>query len=412
MKKYLKTAFLLLLLSTSLSAGSFNLDGAKSLISSGGLDGIIKSNGIKDLINSGKQGATNTFIGMLNSNLDGAGNLMDVCYVYKPKPIKNFDFSFNICNSLPNINNFCDLAPSLSKYGYEKKSSSNTDALDIKSYCNDIFGTGIEKSISITEMIKNVDYSKEIYSDLKEETIKKPSEISDKIFSENSPLNYKNAWEQKDKNKETAGIYNAIIKNDYESIRAYKMVLKRADKDTITKDSNFKNINVPYNTVADYDKSVTKLRDNRKKLLESLSIVELSKKAETAFNTINAGTEDRQERATQKEAQLVKFYDEYVEMLEKWANMETNIQLMTNYKEEIVYPTKELVNRYKQRDRAKVVYRIEEQKTKKVQVLNNIDRGVQELKDKVHISLQNEMLRSMEFDRQTALQEIEALLGS
>jgi len=411
MNKYIKTV-LLLTITTSLNAGSFDLGSVSNLVSGGGLDSIIKSDGVKSLLNSGKQGATNIFIGMLNDNLGGAGNLMDICYVYSPKPIKNFDFSFNICNALPNINNFCDLSPDLSKYGYEKKTSSSTDAFNIRSYCNDIFGAEIDKSISITEIITNVDYSKEIYNDLKKDELQKPSEISDKIFSKDSPLNYKNALEQKDDNKEKLALYHTIIKNDYESMRAYKMVLKRANENEINKESTFKNINVPYNTVADYEKSVTKLRNNRKKLLESLSIVELSKKAETAFSTINAGTEDRQERATQKEAQLVKFYDEYVDMLEKWANMETNIQLMTNYKEEIVYPTKELVSRYKERDRAKVVYRIEEQKTKKVQVLNNIDREVQDLRDKAYISLQNEVLRSMEFDKQTALQEIEALLGS
>ncbi len=74
-------------------------------------------------------------------------------------------------------------------------------------------------------------------------------------------------------------------------------------------------------------------------MIENLSLVELTQKAEQAFTKINGDTSDTKESNAQKQAQLATFLDEYKEIVDKWANIEMNVQLMINYKEEIVQKT-------------------------------------------------------------------------
>lgn len=369
---------------------------------------------IDDAVSTYKNEATQFLFNYLGGFMarGAGGEVLGRCYVYDPRPIKEFEWNINTCDALPDGGNLCDSVPDLSKFGYFKKRNTGVMSANLARYCNDFFGDEKEETRSVEEQIKNTDFSEVVNRNAKStegETHDNEVEDSDKLFGEESPLNIKNVIENKSKN---SAVYNAIANNDYESMTAYKMALKRAKEGTIRGDTDLRQINVPYTTIEEYEQSISELRGNRKTLLEETSLLKLTLTAEKAFSKINNDTQDRAERNTQKDAQLQEFLSKYEAMVDKWAQTERDIQLLTNYKESVVYPTKDFVASVQNiSHRPKYVYRIEKQKAEKVKLLNAIDKQARDLKDKAYVALHNELIRSLEFDRKTALANIEKMLG-
>lgn len=389
-------------LTSTLSSSNYqsliNIDSALFSDAQSGIDSV-KSSTLSNVYKSlaGQLGGSVNLIG---------GDILGMCYVYKPAPATSIDSSLNICDLLGSATTDpCQLAPELSDFGYYKKSNTSTQFTELKDYCNSIFGknssstTTQERTTTLTEINTN-DY---IVTETQNTTdIAEATKNTTKI--ESSPLDIKKATGN---NIITDVIYN----NKPESFDLLKKIYKNNPNALNNIDTT--QINVEYKTNEEFEESIDELKSTYYNLYTQLNKDEIYKLALQQFERVNANTSDATERATQKESLKASMIEDYKKILAKWEKLEYEKRyLMLDKKDFIAYPTQDIVKRYDAVNRLYVVSLIEKQKTKIAELRADIKKESLNMLNEVEIYIDNARTRTQEFDRAKALQEIEALIGS
>lgn len=366
----------------------------------GNLQDLLKNN-THDIMENGKLNAMESLSDyILNKSGAGVniigGDMLQVCYNYKPKPIRNFDFSFNICKMIGSDNlDPCSLAPNLESLGYYKK----TRKVDLSDFCTSIFGEKPQFQISVNDNIKKVNTTK--YGSSQEDKDGKKIESPNKDISKTS-LGLKNA-----EDNNNAIVKKAITNNDYRTFEILKEVVETSSEDQ-TKNVDFSQINVEYETYEDYSKSLESQADIYSSFNERLNIDRYKQSVLSQLRLVKE--DDKASISTQKEAIIQKALEDYREILRKYEEIEIKrsrvLDINIDDSDRIVYPTQEVVSRYNKEARARVVYRIEKQKKAEATVIANVRKKVLRLESLCELELKKTLIHSEEFDEEEERKKI------
>lgn len=417
-----KSLFIIFVLSSGLLYGFELPSSATSSISSFGssANNLSNVNMGSLLTESNYQSVVNKYQGnMLNNiyksfagstgggiNAIGGSNLLGLCYVYKGTG--SSDFSLNVCDLVGKLSNPCSFAPSLTSFGYSKKSTSSSEYSSLKNYCQALFGTSTKKKMTL----KTIDTNSYISS--RATNASTTSSNGGNVLSgsgasgaiHTSAISFNNA---KTTTNSGGFAYKAIMENDYENYEVLKQI--NANNPSAYGVDGY-DINVDYEKYDDYEASIDELADIYFNMEKALDPYEIYTIASQQFLRINANSSDYSSRSTNKENAKAKILTDFDTMIEKWKVTEYDKRFsMIDKTGWIVYPTKELIARFNEKDRLRLIAKVEKQK----RVISSLKAQIQyealQKRNEIDIQVSNALVRSREFDRTTATSELKTLLS-
>lgn len=385
-------------IANGLVSDSFNVDNLFNQID------VAKSSAIDSLVSN--------LLGTAGGGLNiVAGDLLQYCYDYNPSKPTSIDISINVC-SMFNGNTFdpCSLAPDLSSLGYTKKSNSSLsiDLAKLKKYCKDIFGEETIKAkinIGLDDKLKSFDLNYQLKTGafIDGNSTNMNSEITVRVITYDD---IKNSRAKK------GALWEAVRKNDYETYQLYERAVEGSNSGDAAKiEQAF--VNTKYKTIEDYKEDLQELKDTYVVTREQIDLNKLAREARMQFEYVDSQTTDLTEAAHQKNAVMENILKEYEEMLQKYAGIEKARRILLEHRDYVVYPTQDIINAYgsQKNARARAVFLIEKQKTHKASILADVDSEIFKLKEIARVVVQNEMTKSMKFDRKAAYDSILVLIG-
>jgi hypothetical protein len=323
----------------------------------------------------------------ISDQLGVLGELGSMCYVYDPPSLGALHISANICSLMGNVNitSPCKSAPPLP--GFKKVDRFGN--LDLKRYCENIFGTEI--IFNIDKIVPEIDLNKNIFA------------VSAK-GSYSIPTNY-NLSEV----RENLTMFEAVKNNNFEATYVYNALLNSSKKKP--KDLDVSQLNVAYTTKEDYSKSVNVQVENFSTMHDQLDLNKFKKNCLIQFRKINTLYSDFADRKKQKAALKGELLEEYRKITEKYAIFKRNQRTLLEHRDPVVNPTKEFIDAYEPKHRASIIYTVEKQKTHRAKIYAEVEQEVAEMNRKVILIVDKTLYATHEFDRDKALKEIKKLIG-
>jgi Txe/YoeB family toxin of Txe-Axe toxin-antitoxin module len=344
-----------------------------------------------DLIKDTQSTAIKSVTSYILSKTGNAINadFMKYCYDYKPVPVNDFSFSFDICDMIGKVNTDpCDLAPNLESMGYYKK---KTDYSNIKKYCEARTDDKPQFSYSTKENIKDIKLGNIIKVNQNKEEVE-----NDKI--EDTSIGLNNA-------KNNKVVEKAIYENDYKTYKVLKDVVKYSKKEEEGENPDFTTINVEYEKYSDYEKSVDDLASTYATFEEQLNIDKIK-------TDVLSKIEDL-ENESDKVSIVQKALADFKETAKKYEAVEIDrvLSLELNDENRIVYPTKDMVNKYPADKKAKIVYQIEKQKREEAFLIAKVKKRMNDLVMQCEVELYKVLKYTEPFDYDAELQKIKDKVG-
>ena len=326
---------------------------------------------------------------------EGAGSAMDMCYVYNPStlPVYGSKIDLNICGIMDSMPNLCDSAPDLSSFGYRKKNPK----WDLKNACKNLVGT--KQSVNIADYIPQINTNIELFN---MNTNNTSSEIGGKIrysFSETNNKHY----------------LQALNDGDYETLTVFNNILNTSES-TNPDDIDISKINVSYETIDDYTKSVEDRVDAFRTLEDQLNISRVKKIAYDTFIGINKKhplTEDfasQTNRENEKLGAKSKMLEDYEKLVDKYVKMNIKDRMLLEYKPGVLDPTKATVERWQEEERARVIYVIEKQKAIQSKIIREEKRRGDVLIKRAEREITRVMYATEELNEKATMKNIQALI--
>jgi len=326
---------------------------------------------------------------------EGAGSVMDTCYVYSPSssPVYGSKININVCSVMNSLPNLCDSAPDLGSYGYRKKNPK----WDLKNACKNIMGN--KQTIKISDYIPNANMNIELFN---MDTSNKSSVIGGKIRYAFSETNNKH--------------YIAALKDgDYETLTIYNNILNTSNA-TSPDDIDISKINVAYSTIDEYSKSVEERVDAFRTLEDQLNISRVKKLAYDTFIGINKKhplTENfssQTSRENEKISAKSKILEDYEKLVDKFVKMNIKDRMLLEYRPGVLNPTKETVDNRPEEERARVVYVIEKQKAIQANIIRQERRKGDTLTKRAKREITRVMYATEELNEKATMKNIQALV--
>lgn len=346
-----------------------------------------------DFFDALQQETGNSLSGVIG---EGAGSAMDMCYVYNPStlPVYGSKINLNICGIMDKMPNLCNSVPDLSAFGYRKKNPK----WDLKTACKNLVGT--KQSVSIADYITNANTNIELFN---MDTNNTSAAIGGKIrysFSETSNKHY----------------LKALQDGDYETLTVFNNILNTSDETDPDK-IDISKINVSYNTIDDYTKSVEERVDAFRTLEDQLNISRVKRLAYKTFIGINQKhplTEDfasQTNRENEKLGAKSKMIEDYGELVDKYVKMNIKDRMLLEYRPGVLDPTKATVNNFQQEERARIVFVIEKQKAIQAKILRAEQRKGDVLKKRAEREITRAMYATEELNEAATMKNIQELIN-
>jgi len=293
-------------------------------------------------------------------------------------------------DSMPNL---CDSAPDLSSFGYRKKNPK----WDLKNACKNLVGT--KQSVNIADYIPQINTNIELFN---MDTNNTSSEIGGKIrysFSETNNKHY----------------LQALNDGDYETLTVFNNILNTSES-TNPDDIDISKINVSYETIDDYTKSVEDRVDAFRTLEDQLNISRVKKIAYDTFIGINKKhplTEDfasQTNRENEKLGAKSKMLEDYEKLVDKYVKMNIKDRMLLEYKPGVLDPTKATVERWQEEERARVIYVIEKQKAIQSKIIREEKRRGDVLIKRAEREITRVMYATEELNEKATMKNIQALI--
>ncbi|MCK9476217.1 MAG: hypothetical protein M0R46_09870 [Candidatus Muirbacterium halophilum] len=318
---------------------------------------------------------------------------LDFCYVQTPTSNTGSltEVSLNACQALGkmDIPDPCSKLPDLSAFGFSKR----TNVIDVKKYCANTFGD--YKKLDIGATTNNFDSN----SHLKMQ----------ETYNNEKQYNYEEA------NKNTV-FGTAVSENDYATVEVYKNILNSSTSQDPKAIRNDK-INVAYSTVDDYEKSLNERVDMLSELRVAISSDRLKKHAIKEFTKVNqtypylsGSDQETTKREDRKKAVSDSLNNEYGKMVDRYVDFQIKQKLLLEYEPAVVNPTKEYVDKFRDGDRAKVVFAIEKQKAWKAQIIDKYKQEGERLKEQAQLIISKARTSTNEVNEKKVIADLDKLI--
>lgn len=347
----------------------------------------------EDILTNAQDNALGQLGGTLN---EAAGDVIGVCYNYKPAPLKDIKISIDMCGMMDklNIDDPCGAAPDLSSFGFEK---SQTKSMDFKSFCENTMGS--KKTYKLNDLVSNADFNKNLFN--APEAKQAATGVDAGVVAPSYTL--------ADARKNQV-LIDAITSNDVDTVNYYNSTLEVSDNKNPSK-IDISKANVAYETPEDFYKSAQSQVEAFKKLKEQLDIKKFSENILNAYKRVNSETTNPQERIKQKQAIKGKLLDQqYMDLVNRYVRIKTKQRTMLEYRQTIAMPTKEYVEQFQDAMKPKVINAIEFQKAQLSNIISEVEAEGDVYRHKAIAAERKAFMATDEIDEAKTIAQIDKLI--